>query len=69
MDSNEALCDRSQRIFLYLIAIMYTNVDQKVIQGFRKYKNPDKRSENPILILLPNFPKYAPDSLMKIVKI
>ena len=32
----------------YFIPIMYTNVAQKVTQTFRKYKKPDKSSENPI---------------------
>ena len=32
----------------YFIAIMYTNVAQKFTKCFRKYKTPDKRSENPI---------------------
>ena len=32
----------------YFIAIIYTIVAQKVKKCFRKYKKPDKRSENPI---------------------
>ena len=44
----------------YFIAIMYTIVAQKVTQCFRKYKNPDKRSKNPIhhtvCLIIPSIP-------------
>ena len=42
---------RNKDIFIdsssYFIVTMYTIVAQKVTQCFRKYKKPDKRSENP----------------------
>ena len=48
---------------------MYTIVAQKVTQCFRKYKKPDKRSENPIqhtvCLFIPGIP---PNSLMKMEK-
>ena len=44
----------------YFIPIMYTNVAQKVTQTFRKYKKPDKSSENPIhhtvCLFIPSIP-------------
>ena len=51
----------------YFIAFMYTIVAQKVAQCLRKYKTPDKRSENlinhSVCLIIPSIPQFIDEKV------